>query len=211
MRRLPTLELLPSPSMATRVRVSLLVACLVAVGCGASNPAPKESPLVLAPIDLYPLRPGNAWSYDVDTGEASSTLGLTRVEAVQGSIATVRTGQQTVKYDIRQEGINVVSEEAWLFRTPLEEGSSWPARGGRIGRFVSTEASVETPAGRFTGCLEVVETGGKLELEVRTIYCPFVGPVAVDSTMRSSTSDRSVSAHARLRGYDVDGGAALTP
>jgi hypothetical protein len=116
-----------------------------------------------------------------------------------------------VKYDIREEGIHVVSEGVWLFRAPFEEGASWPARGGRTGRLVSTEASIETTAGSFSGCLEVVETGGKLELEVRTVYCPFVGPVAVDSTMRSNVSDRVVSVHARLRGFNVNGGASLTP
>lgn len=197
--------------MGTWVRVLFVVACLAVLGCGASNPTTPDSTRVIAPIDVYPLRPGNAWAYDVSTGEPPSTLAVTRVETVQGSIATVRTGQASLKYDIREEGIRLVSEEAWLFRAPLEQGSSWPARGGRTGRLVSTEASIETPAGRFSGCLEIVETGGKLELEVRTVYCPFVGPVAVDSTMRSSVSDRAVSAHARLRGYDVDGGASLTP
>jgi len=197
--------------MTSWMRAPFLVACLMVLGCGASKPTTPDSPLVIAPIDLYPLRPGNAWSYDVNTGEPSSTLAVTRVATVQGSIATVRTGQGSLKYAISDEGIRVVSEDAWLFRAPLEEGASWPARGGRTGHLVSTEASIETPAGRFSGCLEVVETGGKLELEVRTVYCPFVGPVAVDSTMRSNVSDRSVSVHARLRGYDVSGGASLTP
>jgi hypothetical protein len=165
----------------------------------------------MLPINLYPLRSGNAWSYDVNTGEPQSTLAVTRVETVNGSIATVHTGRASVKYEIREDGIRVVSEEAWLFRAPFEEGASWPARGGRTGRLVSTEVAIQTQAGSFTGCLEVVETGGRLELEVRTVYCPFVGPVAVDSTMRSNLSDRSVSVHARLRGYDVSGGASLTP
>ena len=195
--------------MTIWVRATFLVACVAVLGCGASKPTTSD-PLVVAPVDLYPLSPGNAWSYDVDTGEPSSTLAVTRVETVHGSIATVRTGQGSVRYDIREEGIYVVSDDAWLFRAPFEEGASWPARGGRTGRLVSTEASIETPAGSFSGCLEVVETGGKLDLEVRTVYCPFVGPVAVDSTMRSNVSDREISVHARLRGYDVNGGASLT-
>ncbi len=210
MRRLPTWELLGSPDMTIWVKAVFLAACVAVLGCGASKPITPD-PLVIAPVDLYPLRTGNAWSYDVDTGEPSSTLAVTRVETVHGSIATVRTGQGSVRYDIREEGIYVVSDGAWLFRAPFEEGASWPARGGRTGRLVSTEASIETPAGSFSGCLEVVETGGRLDLEVRTIYCPFVGPVAVDSTMRSNVSDREISVHARLRGYDVNGGASLTP
>lgn len=197
--------------MTSWMRAPFLVACVAVLGCGASKPTASDSATAIVPINLYPLRPGNAWSYDVNTGEPSSTLAVTRVETVDGSIATVRTGKASVKYEIREDGIRVVSEGAWLFRAPFEEGASWPARGGRTGRLVSTEVSIETQAGSFTGCLEVVETGGKLELEVRTVYCPLVGPVAVDSTMHSNVSDRAVSVHARLRGYDVTGGASLTP
>ncbi|MDH3200362.1 MAG: hypothetical protein OEM15_05660 [Myxococcales bacterium] len=188
-----------------------LAGSIVVWGCGASRHAAPDSAVAIVPLNLYPLRSGNAWSYDVNTGEPLSTLAVTRVETVNGSIATVRTGQGSVQYEIREDGILVVSEGAWLFRAPFENGESWPARGGRTGRLVSTEVSIQTPAGSFTDCLEVVETGGKLQLEVRTVYCPFVGPVAVDSTMRSNVSDRSVSVHARLRGYDVNGGASLTP
>lgn len=160
---------------------------------------------MIRPVDLYPFQEGNAWSYDVHTGDASTTLAVKRVESVHGPIATVSTGNASVRYEIRDEGIYVLSDEAWLFRAPLEEGATWPARGGRTGEIVSTVASIETPAGSFRGCLEVRETGGKLGLVVRTIYCPFIGPVAVDSTMRSDVSDRSASVSARLRGYTVEG------
>ncbi len=208
MRHLPTSELLSSPRMSNWMAALLLASSIVVGSCGASKPG---SATALAPIDLYPLRPGNAWSYDVNTGEPSTTLAVVRVETIDGSVATVRTGEQTIQYEIRKDGIRVVSEGAWLFRLPTDDGVSWPARGGRTGRLVSTEASIETRAGSFTGCLEFVEIGGKLELEVRTIYCPSVGPVSVDSTMRSNVSDRLISVHARLRGYQVDGGASLTP
>lgn len=211
MRLLPTSELLSSPRMPSSMRALVLVVSMGVCGCGASKPSTPGSATPVAPIDLYPLRSGNAWSYDVNTGEPSSTLAVTRVETVDGSVATVRTGERSLQYEIRKDGIRVVSEGTWLFRLPFEDGASWPARGGRTGQLVSTEVSIETPAGSFTGCLEVVETGGKLELEVRTVYCPYVGPVAVDSTMRSNVSNRTVSVHARLRGYRVNGGTSLTP
>jgi hypothetical protein len=191
--------------------VLVVIVSIVVGGCGAAKRSTPGSATAIAPIDLYPLRSGNAWSYDVNTGDPSSTLAVTRVETVDGSVATVRTGEQTVQYEVREDGIRVVSEGAWLFRLPYEDGASWPARGGRTGRLVSTEVSIKTRAGSFTDCLEVVETGGKLELEVRTVYCPSVGPVAVDSTMRSNVSDRSISVHARLRGYRVNGGDSLSP
>lgn len=201
MRSLPTSELLSSPDMTLRLRavgaaLSLLVAC-------AGNTPPSPQHVALVPSDLYPLQTGNAWSYDVDTGETSTTLAITRVEAFDGRVAEVHTGHSLVRYEVLPEGIRVLPGDAWLIRAPLEEGETWPGRAGRSARLVSTHATFATRAGTFDRCVEVVETGGKRELEVRTVYCPGVGPVAVDSTMRSKVSDRVLTVSARLRGYDV--------
>jgi len=157
----------------------------------------------IEPSEFFPLRAGNAWSYDVDTGAPSTTLGVTRVEAFDGRFAEVRTGRVTVRYEVLPEGLRVPPDDVWLLRAPLQEGASWPARGGRTARLVSTDTRIETRAGKFEGCIEVLETGGKLELEIRIVYCPGVGPVALDSTMRSETSERVVTVFARLRGFEV--------
>jgi hypothetical protein len=178
-----------------------MFSCLL-VACAGSKPRLSS----VDPIELgefFPLHSGNAWSYDVDTGEPSTTLGVTRVEAFDGHLAEVRTGRATVHYELLAEGIRVPPEDVWLLRAPLQEGASWPARGGRTARVVSIDTRIETLAGKFEHCVEVSETGGKLELEIRIVYCPGVGPVALDSTMRSETSDRVVTVFARLRGYEV--------
>lgn len=187
--------------MTSAVRLGA-VALLIAAACAAKG-TPHASPNAIEPRDLFPLQVGNAWSYDVDTGESSTTLAVTRVEAFDGQIAEVRTGHAVVRYELLAEGIRVPPEDDWLLRAPLEEGASWPGLGGRSARLVSMGLSVETHAGRFEECVLVSETGGKLELEVRTVYCPGVGPVSVESTMRSDTSDRSLTVSARLRGYQV--------
>jgi len=187
--------------MTSALRASVMFSCLL-VACAGSEPRPSS----LDSIELsefFPLHAGNAWSYDVDTGEPSTTLGVTRVEAFDGHLAEVRTGRAMVRYELLAEGIRVPPEDVWLLRGPLEEGASWPARGGRTARIVSIDTRIETLAGKFERCIEVSETGGKLELEIRIVYCPGVGPVALDSTMRSETSDRVVTVFARLRGYEV--------
>ena len=193
--------------MPSGPRVAVAALCLAAalcfVGACASQSSAPSSRAAIDPVDLYPLQAGNAWSYDVDTGEASTTLGITRVEAFDGRIAEVHTGRVVVRYEVLSEGIRVPPGDAWLIRAPLVEGATWPGRGGRTARLVSTDTTVETPAGTFDRCVEVVETGGKLELEVLTVYCPQVGPVWVGSTMRSNVSDRVVTVSAQLRGYDV--------
>lgn len=174
-----------------------------AIACGGRS-APSTSPSVIDPLALYPLNEGNAWSYDVDTGEPPTTLAITRVESFDGRVAEVRTASAVVRYEVRPEGIYVPVDDAWLVRAPLREGAKWPGRGGRTAELVSMHAMVETAAGRFDGCVEVLELGGKLELEVRTVYCPGVGPVAVASTMRSNVSERALTVSARLRGFTVN-------
>jgi hypothetical protein len=186
------------------VAIAALCCSLACAGACAGHKPPPPSRSVLAPSDLYPLKTGNAWSYDVDTGEASTTLGITRVEAFDGRIAEVHTGRAVVRYEVLPEGIRVPPGDAWLVRVPLVEGATWPGRGGRAARLVSTGMTIETPAGTFDQCIEVAETGGELELEVSTVYCPRVGPVRVVSTMRSNLSDRVVQVSAQLRGYDVN-------
>lgn len=201
MRSPPTSELLSSPRMTSGVRTAALTLCL-AVACAGKSP-PPTSRIAIDPSDLYPLQTGNAWSYDVDTGEPSTTLAITRVEAFDGRLAQVRSGQTVVRYEVLAEGIRVPPGDAWLIRAPLENGATWPGRGGRVARVISTNATIETRAGAFDRCVEVLETGGKFELEVRTVYCAGVGPVSVDSTMRSNMSDRVLTVSAQLRGYDV--------
>ena len=173
-----------------------------ALGCATASKS-GETRDATDPHAIYPLQPGNAWSYDVDTGESSTTLAVTRVEARNGNEARVRTGDRVVRYELVREGIRILPDGVWLVRAPFVVGAEWAAPGGRSARVVSVEVAMQTPAGFFEGCLEVLETGGELDLEVRTVYCPGVGPVSVASTMRSKVSERSLTVTATLRGYEV--------
>jgi hypothetical protein len=183
-------------------RILLVAACCLIVACAGTKPSTTGTKR-LSPADLYPLQTGNAWSYDVDTGDTTTTLAITRVQTFDGRVAEVRTGRSIVRYEVVPDGIRVLPGDAWLVRAPLEEGATWPGPGGRKARLISTGVSVQTPAGAFSDCVAVSETGGKLELEIRTVYCPRVGPVSVDSTMRSNVGDRAITVSARLRGFEV--------
>ena len=174
----------------------------LACSCAGRSNVPTE-PREVTVLDLYPLVEGNAWSYDIDTGESSTTLAVTRVESFDGRFAEVRTASSTIRYELRPDGIYVPAEDAWVIRSPLRSGATWLGRGGREARVLATAVTANTPAGTFRQCVDVLEEGGELELEVRTVYCPNVGPVLVTSTMRSHVSERVLTVSARLRGYSV--------
>lgn len=185
------------PSRAFALSLFVVAAC-------ASVEGATTRPSVEDPRDFYPMQAGNAWSYDIDTGESTTTLAVTRIESFDGHIAVVRTAGTVVRYEAVPDGIRVLGGDTWLLRGPLRAGSTWQAPGGREARLLSTQVTAATPAGTFERCIEVLEIGGNLDLEVRTIYCPEVGPVSVSSTMKSKTSERALTVSARLRGYTVN-------
>ncbi|HEY8431641.1 MAG TPA: hypothetical protein VIL20_24845 [Sandaracinaceae bacterium] len=199
-----------------------LAAALALSSCGSTAPgASRRSADRLAPATLYPMIEGAQWVYDVDTGGAEPpTLGIFEVVSAEGdrrSIANnrgmtrdgrVRHGDP-VTYEIAPEGIRHVASGRWVLRAPIREGAEWEAMGGRTARVVNTDLRVEVVAGTYEHCVDVEETGGEDGRVVRTVYCPEVGPVLIESRMESRLTTRSVALRARLRSYDSGAGDEL--
>jgi hypothetical protein len=70
-------------------------------------------------------------------------------------------------------------------------------------RVRSVNAAVKTPGGEFADCVEVEEGGGDAGRQIRTIYCPGVGPVYLESMMM--VRGKEIKVTARLRGHMVGG------
>lgn len=189
----------------TTTRALSLVMLLLAVGCGGgSPPATTRVDDPLAPARLYPLGRGFVWSYDVDTGTELSTLAISRVVRAEGDRFDVSSGGDPIAYERRPEGIFRPNDQVWLLKGPIRVGAEWTAAGGRQARVTSVSERLSTPAGDFSGCVEVRETGGADGREVATTYCPDVGPVMVDASMRSELTGATARVVARLRGYSLE-------
>lgn len=202
-----------------RLALALLVSL---AGCGPAAPHTSGPPVDrLAPTTLYPMLEGAQWVYDVDTGgDEPPTLGIFEVIEVNGdrrSIANnrgmsaegnVRHGEP-VTYEITPEGIRHVASGRWVLRAPIEEGAQWEAMGGRTAHVRDLDASVEVVAGTYDHCVDVEESGGEDGRTVRTVYCPEVGPVLIESRMESMLTTRTVETSARLRSYDPGTGEDL--
>ena len=177
----------------------------LALGASACGPAPEpEAPEgdPLAPKNLYPLAEGNVWSYNVDTGQDLPTLAQTRVVSAQGNRYEVSSNRSDpVVYELREQGIFRPANGTWLLKAPIRVGAEWPSSAGMTARVESTGVSVETPAGSFDGCVQVVETGGEAGRSVATVYCPEIGPVLVESKLRTQVSRMEAKVTARLLGY----------
>ncbi|MFT3927120.1 MAG: hypothetical protein QM778_31530 [Myxococcales bacterium] len=175
-----------------------------AVACGSAQPKTQASdPLEVA--RLYPLRAGSVWTYDVDTGQGLPTLAITRVLSSDGARTEVSSGADPIVYETRPDGLFRADRGVYVLKAPIRKGASWDAGSGSQAEVVDTDRQVSSPAGDFSHCVEVRETGGSAGKQVRTVFCPDVGPVEVESSMQMELSGQTARVSAKLRGYDFSG------
>jgi hypothetical protein len=182
------------------------VLLVVLAGCGGARRGADGPGLDrLAPTHLYPLVEGNVWSYNVRaTGEALPTLHIQRVTSVRGDAVEIEAwSDKRELYEIREGSIYRPRYGAWLIKAPVRVGAKWPSASGRTATVTSVDEHVEVPAGRFEGCVRVEEQGGEAQLSGVTVYCPGVGPVYVESSMRARTTGATVRNVGELLGYEL--------
>jgi hypothetical protein len=190
-----------APLRATCSAVVTVLFGAMLAHCAASETATR--PTELTARSLYPLAAGNAWSYDVDTGDGSAILAITRVTEVRGNVAEVVTGETPNRYQLRRDGIWRIERGAYLLRGPIAPGARWPSGGGLTATVARIGLRVDTPAGRFERCVEIREDGTLTGGTIHTTYCPEVGPVLVRTETQLSHATARIQA--RLRGYAVTG------
>lgn len=178
-----------------------IVLFIICLGCGAAAPSTDQSGANPDPRRLYPMKKGNAWSYEVDTGDNQKALTVHRVILVEADQAQIQTGKDVQHYRISDEGVQRLSNSVWLLKAPIEVGAEWPSSSGMTARVSSVNAKVETPAGTFEDCVEIQESGGESGRHITTIYCLGVGPVYLES--RITVQGQQVSVVGRLRGHQV--------
>lgn len=203
----------------TRTLLAPFSLALALLGCGAAATQIAERPVDrLAPTTLYPMIANAQWVYDVDTGgDEPPTLGIFEVIEAEGNTRRIannrgmdRSGHvrhaEPITYEVTPEGIRHPASEGWLLRAPIEAGAEWTSMGGRTARVTDLDARVEVVADTYEHCVEVTETGGEDGRTVRTVYCPEVGPVSIESSLTTELTMRTVSTRARLRSYDDGSG-----
>src|SRR5690606_31390533 len=78
--RVPHLRLRPPMTHRAALPLFLSMALSATAGCGGADvDGGQTEEERLAPLNLYPLREGHVWSYNVDTGTDLPTLTITRV------------------------------------------------------------------------------------------------------------------------------------
>jgi len=181
-------------------------ALLTLAACGGAA-AGGGAQTALTVERLYPLRPGSVWTYDVDTGEGLPVLAITRVLSAEGGKVEVSSGSDSLHYEPRPEGLLRSDVGSYLLRVPLAAGNSWEGQQGARVEITRVDAQASTPAGEFANCVETLESASPSEKRVRTVFCPDVGPVEIESSLHIQLTGKSTRVIARLRGYDFSGAA----
>lgn len=188
---------LRAPSLA-----ALCLLGLAACGGSASTLKPTETPDI---VRLYPLRAGSVWTYDVDTGQPLKTLAITRVTASTDTRFEVTSGADPIVYERRPDGLFRPDRGGYVLKAPLRKGARWEAGTDAEAEITDVEKSVATQAGDFHHCVEVVERGVNTGKQIRTVFCPDVGPVELETSLQMNLSGEVARVHATLRGYDFSG------
>jgi hypothetical protein len=186
---------------------SALLACAlscnaVALGCGASSGARAKTATEVSLATLYPLLPGSAWSYDVDSGDGQTLLATTRVARVQDGAVEVTSGQAVLRYQLRADGIERAGQQGYLLKAPFALDASWPSGPDTVARIVGLHQQLATAAGSFEECVVVQENNASSGQRITTTYCPGVGPARVVSEME--VRGHGLRVIATLRGYAAD-------
>ncbi|MDX2019826.1 MAG: hypothetical protein SF187_06260 [Deltaproteobacteria bacterium] len=188
----------------TRLALALAVCALSACAAGPQPVASTKAAAPTAPSAYYPLEPGWKWAYDVDQ-DGEAILATFAVTLREGARALVAGGDQLLEYEVKPDGIlrpDPRGAADYVLKAPLSAKAAWPVKGGQA-TVVGWNETIDTPAGKFEGCVTVQEVRDNPDRRTRTSYAPGVGPVVIEFSAMDMGGLHATKA--RLRGYTRPG------
>ncbi|HYP74968.1 MAG TPA: hypothetical protein VER12_03395 [Polyangiaceae bacterium] len=158
----------------------LLLATTVCAGCAAGSAAPASAPST-APIGelsrYLPLLDDSVLSYETyieDTNERG--IAVFEIDRPRPELAELKlAGQVRKRYYFEPGGVRS-SHGGYLLKLPLSLNAEWTGDDGKV-KLTQVDLSVDTPAGKFAGCLQTIENAqlGAATRKTTTVFCPGVG------------------------------------
>lgn len=160
-----------------------------AIGCNneAKSPAPPQATAgTSSPIERYfPLEEGKIYHYVTKDGPDTGML-VAKVRRTDAAHGELQLSNATKRFFLSSDGVAYVGG-AFLLKTPLEPGASWPGEHGGITKITTVDATVEVPAGHYSSCLQTVEENTRLAgAKYETTYCPGIGMVRLIVTAKGA-------------------------
>jgi hypothetical protein len=158
---------------------SLLLAVLI-VGC-AHAPGPAPAPIdALRAKDLYPLRVGNKWTYEIRSAGQKAVRTVELVGEKDGFFLSNPPGK------LRHDSTGLRDDDRYLIQNPVEAGRTWMSVVSvqSTEQFQTTEAGhpCTVQAGTFGRCATVRATNAidsARSIVIESTYAEGVGLVAL--------------------------------
>jgi hypothetical protein len=170
--------------------LGVIVAVLLAACAGGAAATGPRGPSADRPdgapwphAHLLPLIDGHNYRYlfETDGGRESWLAKVSRQSETSGSI---HFPNGTKRFEYRPDGITLdrAPTAVYVLRLPLVVGNRWPGPEGSSVEIVAVDATAETPAGRFVGCVTTIEQrAGDRPIRITTTFCPEVGIVELEA------------------------------
>jgi hypothetical protein len=169
--------------------VSALVACsgsptgppawLAPTGEGRKDVA-SGSPLER----FFPLVDGNVYHYVTENLSGEPGMLVARAVRTSADSGELRFPKGTKRFSFVKDGVvlELLAGPIYLLKEPVAVGTSWRGEHGGTTRILSTNASIDVPAGHYDGCVQTLEErGGDEPVRFATTYCPAVGVVLLEA------------------------------
>lgn len=157
------------------------------------TPAPEPEEKKLTVKDVYPLSEGDYWKFAGSGNEYAPfeqkvlfregdriQLQLATGGTVMAMIYEFKDGQLIVVYSQEEfyEERNILDSEDTMeeviLKEPIEAGNTWES-GGKQYKIEDVDALVDTPAGKFEGCIRVSVTAEEYDSQSNVFYKPGLG------------------------------------
>ncbi|HVY48779.1 MAG TPA: hypothetical protein VHB21_22980 [Minicystis sp.] len=201
-------------------RVALLGAVALA-GCAAAPPDVASSTWTSrssgqknvssgsAAEAFFPLVDGNVYLYATMNELGEQGVLVARVHRDDAQHGTLNYGGGASKrFTYAPDGVVYDSKlgPAYILKTPLVPGTTWRGEHGGQTKILSVTADAETPAGKFTGCVQTLEERlGDAPVRYATTFCPTVGIVMLEAATGANLERAELKSYGEPRDFGPEG------
>ena len=157
---------------------------LVLSACGSSASAVGPGGVQRTPSgsnveQFFPLEEGRIYAYATQENGETGML-VAKVHRTDATHGELRLSNASKRFVFTPEGV-AYDGGAFILKSPLDVGATWPGEHGGTTKVVATDASPKVVAGSYSSCVQTVEEGGRPEgSKYATTYCPGVGMVLLE-------------------------------
>lgn len=178
---------------------TLACCCLLALfasaaaACAEGPPPPASSAWMRAPTgmtdakstspleEFFPLVDGNVYLYQTTNEVGEPGVLVARVHREDSDHGELKYAKGAKRFAYHPDGVVLEEGGAYVLKGPLAAGTSWRGEHGGTSKILAVNVTAEVPAGKFEGCVQVLEDqiAGK-PTRYATTFCKGIGVVMLE-------------------------------